>query len=163
MGKSGYRAWLHWNRDERWHEMVASHWCMFDSLWEEGWDQADRRECLSEIALLETHKRYVSSLDGRNRAIVITESLAWVIAAIRITSAHWRSYLPLKTQNLVLVDPAFVVLRFESRDWAIGVRWCSIRSTWNCGMASCTFRTCTLFFVTSLHCLTLLVAHDCPL
>ena len=25
-------------------------------------------------------------------------------------------YLPLKAQNLVLVDPAFVALRFESRD-----------------------------------------------
>ena len=57
------------------------------------------------------------SLDGRNRAIVIAESLARVIAAIRITSVRWRSYLPLKTQKLVLVDPAFVALRFESRDW----------------------------------------------
>ena len=56
-------------------------------------------------------------LDGRNRAIVIAESLARVIAAIRITSACWRSYLALKTQNLVLIDPAFVALRFESRDW----------------------------------------------
>ena len=36
----------------------------------------------------------VISLDGRNRAIVITESLARVIAAIRITSVRWRSYLP---------------------------------------------------------------------
>ena len=34
------------------------------------------------------------SLDGRNRARVIAESLARVIAAIRITSVHWRSYLP---------------------------------------------------------------------
>ena len=57
-------------------------------------------------------------LDGRNRARVIAESLARVIAAIRITSAHLRSYLPPpKRQNVVLVDPAFVVLRFESRDW----------------------------------------------
>ena len=59
----------------------------------------------------------LGSLDGRNRARVIAESLARVIAAIRITSVRWRSYLPLKTQNLVLVDPAFVALRFESRDW----------------------------------------------
>ena len=34
------------------------------------------------------------SLDGRNRAIVIAESLARVIAAIRIASVRWRSYLP---------------------------------------------------------------------
>ena len=62
---------------------------------------------------------YVQALDGRNRAIVIAESLARVIAAIRITSVHWRSYLPLKTQNVVLVDLAFVVVRFELRDWRL--------------------------------------------
>ena len=55
--------------------------------------------------------------DGQNRAIVVAESLARVIAAIRITGVRWRSYLTLKTQKLVLVDPAFVALRFESRDW----------------------------------------------
>ena len=32
-------------------------------------------------------------LDGRNRAIIIAESLARVVAAIRITSVRWRSYL----------------------------------------------------------------------
>ena len=37
-------------------------------------------------------------LDGRNRARVIAESLARVIAAIRITSVRWRPYLPLKTE-----------------------------------------------------------------
>ena len=73
------------------------------------------------------------SLDGRNRARVIAESLARIIAAIRITSVRWRSYLPLKTQNLVLVDPAFIALRDSNR--AIGVHWCSIRSKWTCGMA----------------------------
>ena len=57
----------------------------------------------------------VADLDGRNRARAIADSLARVIAAIRITSVRWRSYLPLKTQNLV-VDPAFAALRFESRD-----------------------------------------------
>ena len=36
------------------------------------------------------------SLDGRNRAKVIAESLARVTAAIRITSVRRRSYLPLK-------------------------------------------------------------------
>ena len=37
-------------------------------------------------------------LDGRNRAIAIAESLARVIAAIRITSVRWWLYVPLKTQ-----------------------------------------------------------------
>ena len=63
------------------------------------------------------HTSRPSFLEGRNHARVIAESLARIIAAIRITSVRWRSYLPLKTQNLVLVDPAFVALRFESRDW----------------------------------------------
>ena len=31
------------------------------------------------------------------------------------------------------------------------------------GGQTCTFRTCTLFFVKCLHCLTLLEARDCPL
>ena len=51
----------------------------------------------------------------------MAESLARVFAAIRITSVRWRSYLPLKTQNLVLVDPAFVALRFESQLAFVGV------------------------------------------
>ena len=38
--------------------------------------------------------RAVISLDGWDRAIVMAESLARVIAAIRVTSVHWRSYLP---------------------------------------------------------------------
>ena len=36
----------------------------------------------------------MQSLDGRNRAIVIAQSLARVIAAIQIASVRWRSYLP---------------------------------------------------------------------
>ena len=56
-------------------------------------------------------------LDGRNRAIVIAESLARVIAAIRFASVRWRSYHPPNAQRLVLRDPVFVVLRFELRDW----------------------------------------------
>ena len=59
--------------------------------------------------------RQVNSLNGRNHAIVIAESLARMIAAIRITSARW--WPPPQTQRLVLRDPAFVVLRFESCDW----------------------------------------------
>ena len=56
-------------------------------------------------------------LDGRNRAIVIAEPLASVIAAIRTTSVHWWSNLPQNTQNSVLVDPVFVVLQFALCDW----------------------------------------------
>ena len=57
--------------------------------------------------------RTLRNLDGRNRAIVIAESLARVVAAIQIASVRWRSYLPSETQKLVLTDPVFVVLRFE--------------------------------------------------
>ena len=39
-------------------------------------------------------------LDGRNRARVIAESLARVIAAIRITSVRWWSYLPPKNTEI---------------------------------------------------------------
>ena len=63
---------------------------------------------------LEVYRQY---LDGRNRAIVIAESLAIVIAAIRLASVRWSSDVPPKTQDLVLMGAAFVVLRFESRDW----------------------------------------------
>ena len=41
---------------------------------------------------------FLACLDGRNRAIVIAESLARVIAAIRIASVRWRSYLPQSTE-----------------------------------------------------------------
>ena len=57
------------------------------------------------------------TLGRRNRAIVIAESLARVIAAIPIASIRWSSYLPPKTQDLVLIGPVFVALRFESHDW----------------------------------------------
>ena len=56
-------------------------------------------------------------LEGQNPAIDIAESLARVIAAIRMTSVRWQSYLIPKAQKSVLVDNAFLVLRFESRDW----------------------------------------------
>ena len=39
------------------------------------------------------------ALDGRNRAIVIAELLARVIAAIRITSVRWWSYISLKNKS----------------------------------------------------------------
>ena len=40
-----------------------------------------------------------------------------IFIAIRIASVRWRSYLPPKTQKLVLTDLAFVALRLELRDW----------------------------------------------
>ena len=42
----------------------------------------------------------LENLDGRNRAIVIAESLARVIAPIRIASVRWRTYLPPNTIGL---------------------------------------------------------------
>ena len=42
---------------------------------------------------------FFGALDGRNRGIVIAESLARVIAAIRIASVRWRSCLPPKHRN----------------------------------------------------------------
>ena len=44
-------------------------------------------------SLMLTMAAFSAYLDGRNHAIVITESLARLIAAIRITSVRWRSYL----------------------------------------------------------------------
>ena len=45
------------------------------------------------------HPNYIASIIGRNRAIVIAESLARVIVAIRIASVRWRSYLSPKHRN----------------------------------------------------------------
>ena len=55
-----------------------------------------------------------------------------VIAAIRIASVRWRSYLPLKHR-----DSSSQSLRSLCCDSnrAIGVHSFNIRSTWNCGMA----------------------------
>ena len=54
-------------------------------------------------------------LDGRNRARVIAESLARVIVeSLAFVGGHISLQKP---QNLVLTDPVFVALRFESRDW----------------------------------------------
>ena len=54
---------------------------------------------------------------AQNRVRVIAESLARVIAAIRITSVHWRSYLPPKDRKLVLIARAFVVLLRGTAEW----------------------------------------------
>ena len=56
------------------------------------------------------------TLDGRNRAIVIAESLARVIAAIRIATCVGGHISP---RNIEISPhrPLSVVLRFESRDW----------------------------------------------
>ena len=56
-------------------------------------------------------------LDGRSRAMVIAESLARVIAAIRIATFIGGHISFKNTQKLVLTNPAFAVPRFESRDW----------------------------------------------
>ena len=52
-----------------------------------------------EPCVLDEQRRSVASLDGQNRAIVIAESLARVIAAIRIASVRWRSHLARKHRN----------------------------------------------------------------
>ena len=60
--------------------------CFTTRIWRHG--HADNLKC---------HKFWSpGSLDGRNRAIAIAASLARVIAAIRIASVRWRSYLPRK-------------------------------------------------------------------
>ena len=70
----------------------------------------------------------IPSLDGRNRVIVIAElSLRFESLALEVISAP-------HSQKLVLTDPAFVVPRFESRNWLSFVYF-NIRSTWNCRMA----------------------------
>ena len=65
--------------------------------------------------------------------IAIAETLVRVVAAIGITGHRWRSNLPPESlkHKSVLTDPAFVELRFESRDWCSLVQN-SVRS--NCGM-----------------------------
>ena len=55
------------------------------------------------------------TLDGRDRSIVLAEWLVRVIAAIRFTSVRWWSYLTPNTE-IGLIDPAFIALRYESRD-----------------------------------------------
>ena len=68
---------------------------------------------------------------GEIAAIVIAESLAKIMIAIRIASVRWRSYLPPKHRN-----KSSQTLRSLCCDSnrAIGVHSCSIRSTWSCGM-----------------------------
>ena len=52
------------------------------------------------VICCEAGAHYCGRLDGRNRAIVIAESLARVIAVIRIASVRWRSYLPRKNTEI---------------------------------------------------------------
>ena len=54
---------------------------------------------------------------GEIGAMVFAEALARVIAEFESLALRWRSYLAPQTQKLVLIDPAFVVPRFGSRDW----------------------------------------------
>ena len=60
-------------------------------------------------------------------AIVITKSLARVMAAIRIASVCWQSYLPPKHRNWS--SETLHSLRCDSNR-AIGVHSFNIRSTW---------------------------------
>ena len=56
------------------------------------------------------------SFDGRYRAMVIRMASENDCR----DSSHYCSLVvtsPLKTQKLVLIDPVFVVLPFDSRDW----------------------------------------------
>ena len=71
-------------------------------------------------------------LDGRSRAIVIAESLARIIVAIRIPSVCWRSFRPPNHRDLS--SQTLRSLCCDSNR-AIGVLSFSIRSTWDCGMA----------------------------
>ena len=71
-------------------------------------EKATTRNALSTLfsGRLESSSHQRSS--GRNCAIVIAESLARVIAAIRITNVCWGSYLSPK-HRFALIDPAFTV------------------------------------------------------
>ena len=101
----------------QWNKTPPEQWVMSQGLRDFQPCRSGRVRFLAETAGEDKTLSQHSTLWWANRARVLTESLARLIAAIRITSVRWRSYLPLKTQNLVLVDPAFVALRFESRDW----------------------------------------------
>ena len=59
------------------------------------------------------------SLDGRNRAIVIAESLARVIATIRITSVRWRSYLLLENKENRPYPPGTKPIHTGKTSWRI--------------------------------------------
>ena len=90
-----------------------------------------QRDQLRVISSPSCVTKKLQSLDGRHRTIVIAESVSRVFAAIRTTSVRWRSYLPYKHRNRSSLT--LRSLHCDS-DRAIGVRWWSIRSTWNCGM-----------------------------
>ena len=66
--------------------------------WETVWE-AFQETIWARVIAIKNCCETVGSLDGRNRATVIAESLARVIAAIRIASIRWRSHLPRKYRN----------------------------------------------------------------
>ena len=74
--------------------------------------------------------QHLRGLNGQTRAIVIAESLARIIAAIRITSVRWWSYLPPKNRG----PHRPCSLRRDSNR-AIAVHLCNLRSTWNYRLA----------------------------
>ena len=76
----------------------------------------------------------ITELDGQNRVIVIAESLARIVAAIRITSVGWRSHLPPNTE-IGLHRPC--VLHCDSNR-AIGLFSSKIPSMWKIGVRELT-------------------------
>ena len=75
---------------------------------------------LEIFKILYFFKIWALRVDGRNRARVIAESLARVIAAIRITSVRLAVISPAKNTEFGprrVVDPALVAIGLESRDW----------------------------------------------
>ena len=59
--------------------------------------------------------QFVQSL-GWAKTCIVNRRVLESVAPIQITSICWRPHLP-EAQELVLIDPALVSLRFESRDW----------------------------------------------
>ena len=75
----------------------------------------------------------ISGLDGQNRAIVIAESLARVIIAIRNRQRFVGGHI--SPQNTGISPHRPCVRCAADLNRAIGVHSFNIRSTWNCRMA----------------------------
>ena len=58
-----------------------------------------RKRCVLVVMEIGNFCVRLRPLDGRNRTIGIAESLARVVAEIRITRVRWRSFPPPKTQK----------------------------------------------------------------
>ena len=64
----------------------------------------------------------MGGLDGRNRVIVIAESLPRVSSPRFESLAFVGGHISPQIKKIVLIDLAFVALRFELRDWHSFVR-----------------------------------------